>query len=233
MAAAAPEEQADEAPAPDLFKAPEFRMAEPKRSRRWITVAVALVLGLGLGAVAYQTRETWLPRITGLWRSGSGLLPQPGSTGLQSVDLDGQLQIRWDRNSAVVLGAHEAILTIQDGGTPLAIQLDKEHLQAGSFTYGRQGERVDISLALRGPDGQVTAREASTYLGKLPVRVPPAEDPQVRKERDDFAKQADSLSKDLKEQRARTQKLEKSVQDMKTEVQREQKRRMENQVPDK
>src|SRR5262249_48841485 len=127
LPAEAPEEQADEAPAAEALKAPEFLTTEPKRSRRWLTVGLALLLGLGLGAVAYQTRETWLPRITGLWHSGSGV---GGYTGLQTVDLDGQLQIRWDRNSAAVQSAREAILTIQDGGTPLAIELDKEHLQA-------------------------------------------------------------------------------------------------------
>jgi hypothetical protein len=223
----APREEQEPEVVKPVVKAPAFLTTEPKRSRRWLTVAISLLLGLGIGAVAYQRRETWF---AGLLHSGSG---QSGYTGLQTVDLDGQLQIRWDRNSAAVQGAREAILTIQDGGAPLAIELDKEHLQAGSFTYGRQGEKVDISLALRGPDGQVTAREASTYLGKLPNRVPPAEDPQVRKQRDDLEKQADSLSKDLKEQQVRTQKLEKSLEDTKTELQREQRKRMQNQVPDK
>ncbi len=237
----APEQQpAFDPPAPEApaepehppLKAPEFLLTQPKPSRRWLTVAIALVGGLGLGAAAYQTRGMWLPRITALWQSGSAVVSQPASTGLQTVDLDGQLQIRWDRNSAAVQSAHRAVLTIRDTGTPLAVELDKEHLLTGSFTYGRQGERVDVTLALHGSDGQVTAREASTYLGKLPARAP-ADDPQVRKERDDLAKKADTLSKDLNAQRARTQKLERSLEDIKTEVRREQRRRMENQVPDK
>ena len=231
-----PEAEVEAEPEPavpaQLFKAPEFLTTEPKRSRRWLPITIGLLGGLGLGAAAYQTRETWLPKITGSSNSEPGSVSQ--ATGLQSVDLDGQLQIRWDRNSAAVQAAREGILTIQDGGTPLAIELDKEHLQAGSFTYGRQGERVEIALVLHGADGKVTAREASTYLGKLPVRPAPVpDDPQVRKERDELAKQADSLSKDLKEQRARTQKLEKSLEDIKTEVKRDQKRRLENQNPDK
>ena len=222
----------DETPAAPVFKAPEFLMTEPKQSRRWLTIAIALVGGLGLGAIAYQTREMWLPRITGLWHSGSDLVAQPAFAGLQTVDLDGQLQIRWDRNSAAVQGARDGTLIIRDAGTPLEIELDKEHLLAGSFTYGRQGERVDITLALHGPGGQVMAREASTYLGKLPAR-PPAEDSGVKKERDDLVKKADSLTKDLDAQRARTQKLEKSLEDIKTERRLEQRRRLENQTPDK
>ena len=230
---AEPEPSVEPEEPPKQLKAPELLPPEPKRSRRWIIVTVALVGGLALGAAAYQFSDMWVPRATSLWRSNSAALTKTPYAGLQTFDADGQLQIRWDRSAPTVQSARDAILTIQDGGSPMAIQLDTEHLQTGSFTYGRQGERVDVTLVLHGQDGKVVLREASTYVGKLPDRSPAAENPDARRQREELTKQAETLSKDLKAQRARTQKLEKSLESMKSEVEKEQRRRLENQIPDK
>ena len=203
--------------------APAFTQVEPPRSRGWLGILFALVFGLGLGVAAYQTRELWLPRVTALGRPAP-LPAKPPYIGLNTLDLAGQLQIRWDRDSPAVRRAEQGTLVIDDGALQQAIQLDPAHLQAGSFTYGRQGERVDVALTVTGPDGQ-KVREVATYLGKLPGPQSP-EDEEAGKDRN-------ALVKELQSQKARTKKLEKSVDDMRLELRRQQKRkRLENQSPE-
>jgi proteasome lid subunit RPN8/RPN11 len=213
--ATVPEPQA-EPPVPP----PGFTQVAPSRSWSWLGVVLSLSVGLVGGAAAYQTRQLWLPRLT--W---AGAAPPARSTpylGLNTLDTDGQLQIRWDRESPVVRNADEAILVIENGALPQAIQLDASHLRAGSFTYARQSERVDVALTVRGPDGQ-KIREVATFLGKLPARKPAPEDPAARQQRDDLTR----------ELQGRTQKLERTLEDLRTQLRNEQKRkRMENQSPD-
>lgn len=192
---------------------PAFTQAEPTRSWGMPGVLVALSVGLVLGAAAYQTRQYWLPRSM---RPGQAV-PAPAARayiGLTTLDNDGQLQIRWDRDSPAVRDAEQGSLVIEDGPVPRAILLDPAHLRTGTFTYGRQTERVDVALTVHGPTSQ-TVREVATYLGNLP----PA-DPAGGKQRDDATK----------ELRGRTKKLEKTVEDLRKELR--QRKRMENQSPD-
>jgi len=118
--------------------------------------------------------------------------------GLNTVDLGGQLQIRWDPNSQTVRRATGGILSIGAGGPfPQEISLDKAHLLSGVFTFARQTERVDVSLALTQPDGSAP-REVTAFLGKLPG----SEDPAVR---DKLAKIQAELDAEV-ERNARLQK---------------------------
>ncbi len=203
---------------------PAFTQGEPARSWGGFGVLAALVVGLGLGAAGYQTRQLWLPHIMPSGQNAPAAA-NASSIGLTTLDVGGQLQIRWDRDSAAVRGAEEASLVIEDGSAlPQAVQLDSTHLRLGSFTYGRQTERVDVAFTLHGPNGQ-TVREVSTYLGKLPDRAPaPSNDS------DPAAVKAEDEAKEL---RGRTKKLEKTVDDLRQQIKRDQKRkRLENQSPD-
>jgi len=144
---------------------------------------------------------------------------------LHTTDHDGQLEVDWDRNSAPVRESAAAILEISDGGSqPQAIQLDAAHLQAGTFTYGRQGEKVDVKLILKRQDGK-ESREVTTFLGKLPERKPPPENEEARKQREELAAQTAKLKADLTWQATKTRKLEKDLQTV-----RDQQKRMANQA---
>jgi hypothetical protein len=108
-----------------------------------------------------------------------------------------------------------------------AILLDRTHLEAGAFTYSRQAERVEVRLAV---GDQV--KETASFLGKLPEHKLPPEDPAVRKERDDLRQQATKLKGDLEFQAAKTRKLEKALNDVKDQLEKESQRRLANQLPD-
>ena len=213
-----PETEAEPQPDRILVAPPAFTQAAPPRPWGALGVFVALSAGLVLGAAAYQTRQLWLPRVMALGQTPTLPATRP-YIGLTTMDTGGQLQIRWDRDSPAVRNAEEASLVIEDGPVPQAILLDPAHLRTGSFTYGRQTERVDVALTVRGPAGQ-TVREVGTYLGKVPDPTPPSDDPEAGKQRDN----------ETKELRGRTKKLEKTVEDLRQELR--QRKRLQNQSPD-
>jgi len=110
--------------------------------------------------------------------------------------------------------------------------LDARHLKAGTFTYARQGPRVDLSLALHLPGGRQAIAEA-IILATPPGREPTPEDPEIRKQRDALAQEAAKLKSDLAAEEARTLKLEKSLDDVKKILEEQQRKRLENQSPDR
>jgi proteasome lid subunit RPN8/RPN11 len=220
-------------PAADL-PAPKFLIESARSSRRWMVVGIGIVAGLGVLGAAFQVRQMWLPQVLAAIRPAPAVVPPPPAPtlGLHTIDREGQLQINWDRNSPSVQHASDAVLEITEGGPLLtAIQLDIAHLQAGSFTYARTAEKVDVKLIVHQKDGP-DLREITSFLGKLPDRKP-AEDSEALKQRDEMAKQAAKLKADLTSQAAKTKKLEKDVQSMRQEMRQQQQRRMNNQAPDK
>jgi len=206
---------------------PAFLTAQPKPpSHRWLA-ALAIVVVAAAGAAGFQTRAIWLPRV--IAAVPASLVGPPPSVGLNTLDADGQLQIRWNRNSPPVQTAVDAILEITDGSTPQAIRMDRPHLQTGVFTYARQSERVEVKLIVHLPNGP-DVRDMTTFLGKLPERRPAPEDPEIRKQRDELASQAEKLKADLEAQAARTRKLEKSLTNVQKTLRDQQLERLRNQA---
>jgi len=220
------------APEPSLPPPPRFLLTQPEPAHRWVAL-LAIAAGLAIGGVAYQTKEVWLPRLTSTARFAAPPSAPP-SLGLNTLDTGGQLQIRWDRNSLPARTGIAAILEISDGqeAQPQSIAMDPQHLQAGVFTYGRQAAKVEVALTIRMPDGR-DVREATTYLGALPQLLPPPEDPEIRRQRDELAQQAAKLKSDLAAQEKRTKRLEKSLTDVQKALKEQQLRRLDNQLPEK
>jgi proteasome lid subunit RPN8/RPN11 len=227
LATAAAEEPV-QAPIPKFLDQPE------PPSRRWLKVAVALLAGFGLGADLYAKRDIWLPPLLAMvhQQKAPPAAPPPPALGLNTLDSDGQLQIRWNSNSAAVQQASHGVLSINVEGQALQeIPLDKAHLQSGAFTFGRQTERVDVSLATTQADGN-TRREVTTFMGKLPDKRPVV-DPAVQQQRDNLAKQVAKMQADLDEEIARNSKLRKTVDQLSKQLREQQRSRLLNQAPDK
>jgi hypothetical protein len=205
---------------------PKF-LEEPAKGSHRAVMTLAIVGGiLAAGGVAFQTRSLWEPGLAALYRR-SAPPPAPLFLGLNAIDLAGQLQIRWDRTSPAVRQASEGMLQILDGGVPQANALDLAHLQAGVFTYARQTERVDVTLSASLPDGR-QVREATSFLG-TPPGLGTSESPEMRKTREDFAREAAKMKSDMNAQSQRTKNIEKSLAEVQKQLKAEQARRMLNQ----
>jgi len=211
---------------------PKFLEVAPNRTG-WRAVATLCIVGgcLAAAGAAFQTRTMWLPKVADLYRRSQSS-PQSLYLGLNAIDLAGQLQIHWDRNSPAVRQATDGVLEILDGATPRDNALDPAHLQTGVFTYARRTESVDVTLTARLPDGRLV-REATSFLGRSPEAGAAAENPELRKTREDFMKQAAELKSDLNAQTNRTRTLEKSVEEVRRQLKEQQARRMVNQAAGK
>jgi len=204
---------------------PRFLELPANREWRGFAAMLAIVIGVAVSVAGFQTWRLWLPGLT------AAIRPAPqNSIGLSAIDSDGQLQIRWDRDSLAVRQGTDAILQIDDGPVPRNIQLDPLQLQTGTFTYGRRGEQIDVKLFIHLPNGQ-QSRGATSFLGKLPERKPQSEDPEIRKQRDALAEEAAKLRSDLAAEVARTRKLEQSLNEVKEVLQEQQRKRLDNQSP--
>ncbi len=218
---------ADEQPDEQEPTIPRFLETPSAGSSRHAVLKLAILGGcLAVAGAAFQTRPLWLPRVAALYRHSEQ--PPPLFLGLNAIDLAGQLQIRWDRNSPAVRQAAEGLLVILDGTAPHANELDAAHLQAGVFTYARRTERVDITLSARLPDGRVV-REATSFLGKPLEPGSTTGNLELRQTQEDFAKQTAKLKSDLKAQTERTRTLEKSMAAVQKQLKDQQSRRMLNQ----
>lgn len=218
---------ANELPDEQQPSIPKFLETPAAGGSRHAVLKLAILGGcLAVAGAAFQTRALWLPRVAALYRHSEQ--PPPLFLGLNAIDLAGQLQIRWDRNSPAVRQAAEGLLVILDGNAPHANELDAAHLQAGVFTYARRTERVDITLSARLPDGRLV-REATSFLGRPPDPASAAGNAELRKTQEDFAKQAAKLKSDLKAQTERTRTLEKSMAAVQKQLKDQQSRRMLNQ----
>ena len=218
------EERPEEQPVP----VPKFLDSPPASGSRGAVPALAILgVCLAVAGAAFQTRELWIPRVAALYHRSQPAPPL--FLGLNAIDLAGQLQIRWDRDSPAVRQAAEGMLEIVDGATPHANALDSAHLQAGVFTYARQSERVDVTLSASLPDGR-QVREATSFLGKPPEPAPATQNSQLRRTQEDFARQTAKLKSDLNAQTRRTRNLEKSMADVQKQLKEQQARRMVNQA---
>jgi len=241
-----PADETEEQPegAPVAFspasRLPRFLQAAPRRSfwsRRWVQALAAVVAGMAIGSAAYLTRQAWLPPVlAGMSHfhsaPASAAAPArpvpPPTIALNVLEADGQLQIHWDQNSAVVRSASQAVLEIVDSGAPpKSFPLDAARLGSGSFTYTRQSERVDIVLTVAQSGGK-PLRETTTFVGNPPVK--PEDTAGLKKRIDDLGRQNLQLEADLKAAVERSRKLQKSLADSQALFRKQQRSRLENQM---
>jgi proteasome lid subunit RPN8/RPN11 len=120
------------------------------------------------------------------------------SLGLQVTDTDGQLRIQWDRAAAPVLAAAGGTLQISDGDTIHAVPLTPPQVHAGTFSYLRQAERLEVKLTLDQPGG-ARVEDLTGFLGRLP-QSRAAEEQEVRRQRDALEKENARLKAGLSAQ---------------------------------
>lgn len=175
----APEPEPEPAPQPARLDAPAFLLPEPENRRRRRSLLVLGVFAV-LAAGAAGTREHWLPYVPAV----PALRLQREV--LTAVDSDGQLVIRWDHDSRPVRQALRGALEIVEGPDTAVVMLDPTRLKAGSFTYARRSDRVDVRLKLEQPGGG----RVEQYAGFLGAAPPPGStDAELRRQRDVLAEE--------------------------------------------
>jgi proteasome lid subunit RPN8/RPN11 len=147
-------------PPPESTVAVSIPDNPPKQSLPW-PWWVATVLVLALSTVFYQS--DWLRPPPP---------PAPPSISLMAYDIDGQLQIHWDRQAAPIRSATSGTLEIKDGAALTVVTLESQRLRNGTVSYARAGSRVDLRLTLEQP-GHPKFEECTTFVGHpLPKRRP-------------------------------------------------------------
>ena len=201
---------------PAAFPTPGFGQLSPDRSWRVFKAVAILAICLAAGGAGYQTRQYWLPQVLAKLRAVLPHEPSPYLS-LAVSDDNGQLRIRWDRDSPAVRNALDGTLEITDGNSvPQTLRLDSAHLASGGFTYSRQTERVDVTLIAAEPGGEMV-REQTSFLGQLPAQKPAAAGPAAAK---DTEAEREKLQKALNFQAAKTRKLEKDVKEMQEQLEK-------------
>jgi proteasome lid subunit RPN8/RPN11 len=199
---------------------PRFLLVEAPKSKRKLWLGGALAASTALGVFAFETRDVWwpplqdvMPRIFVSRAAGPPLFGL--AVALSAIDNQGQLQIRWDTTSRAAAEARDAVLSLTDGGPELRINLDGPHLRAGSFTYARHSERVDIRLTIQTPTGPLET--ATTFVGSSPATseaeaaAANAEAAELARENDQLRQQITGLKSLLDAQTARAKTLEEQL----------------------
>jgi hypothetical protein len=149
-----------------------------------------------------KSRTEWTSRLGGWLRPGGA--SQDQSCELHALDYHGQLQIRWDKNARAAQRGSGAVLMIVDGAKRHSIPLDAAHLQGGSFTYGRDSERVEITLGIALPNGQ-TLSKSTIFLGRESGAS--AAEQEARRERDRLRDENATLKSALDAETARARQM--------------------------
>jgi len=189
---------------------------------------------MAIGAVAFNTRQMWLPRLEAAHIASA--LPswaysaKPPSLGLNLLDSNGQLQIRWNAAAPAMANATGAVLDIVDGSAlPHSVTLDQAHLQSGFFTYARESGEVDVAITVERPGG-APLKEATSFWGKPPAAASAAgDDTENRQQRDDSAVERARLEAELKAETERSKKLERSLAEARGQMKGQQRKRLETQ----
>jgi proteasome lid subunit RPN8/RPN11 len=213
---------------------PSFLDVRLPTPRRWPKVVIPLVVIAAIGMAAYWERDLWIPRVMAVTQAAIHPIAPALEVGLITLDFDGQLQIRWNRNSPAVSQATNGVLHVK-GGPPSAegIPLDRDHLLSGVFTVARQSERVDVSLVLNRPDGP-PIREVTSFIGQLPdSKSAPQENATSQTKQEDLASQVEKIRADLDDEIQRNRKLQKSFDFQTKQLHDQQRGRLLNQGPDK
>ena len=221
-------EAAPEAAAAAQLPIPSMFEHAQDRSWAWLKVLLAVVV-LAAGVAAYVERDVWYPA------AASPLHRPPpevnaASSGLNTVDAAGQLQIRWNPASTLVRTATGASLEIADGDPPsTVISLDTQHLASGVFTYARRSEHVDVTLVLDQPSG-AKVRRVTSFLGQKPPAPATANPAQPSKDREEMSRLVTGLRAQLDAELERNRKLEKQLAAARAQLREQQLRRLNNQA---
>ncbi len=173
---------------------PRFLLTPPPRQPRvwWTLLVVAVCTLAGFGGA-------WLAHF--LFRAPD----QP--LALYVREVDGQLQVEWERAARVVVEAERGKLIVQDGAAKAEIALDRQSLIRGRMTYARRSEQVRISLVLL-KNGSSPVEEIAYYVGQ-PIDPKTADElVELRSKHHELERENRRLGDDFTREGARADRLQ-------------------------
>jgi outer membrane biosynthesis protein TonB len=165
--------------------------APPRRPRRrpilkpafWIPVA-SLIAAIGVGIGVRPLRE----RIVNVWTVAGGVTnrapsapasnpsPTGPSMGLHAQRQNGDLELTWNRESALIVAAHSGVISIEDGNSKRDISLNAAQVHSGSLLYSPSGDQITMQLTVQ--TAELTATETVMVVlskhGDAPRTLPVA-----------------------------------------------------------
>lgn len=195
--------------APYAEEEPEIPETPAARSRHWPAMAARVALVAGAVAAGFAVGRISIPRPNASLSAAGSLVANTSSIRLVAIDDDGQLQILWDPSVPVIQHSSGAVLEVKDGGDVQSFPIDPARLQTGSFTYGRESQRVDVTLSISRPEGGNLV-QVTTYVGKSPKLSDAG--PAVGQKRDDLVRENARLKSELSRQSERARRMERLVE---------------------
>jgi proteasome lid subunit RPN8/RPN11 len=211
-----PEPQPEPVQRPPAIE-PSLRFLDLDPPRRWpVKPILGIAACLAIGAVGFETRQTWLPGLEGIWPRADAAprkFPLAAALGLTLADREGDLSITWNHKAAAVAAATTGTLEISaDGGVPMKTPLDAAQLHSGSLTFRRETEKVDVTLSVEGPQGQLGLQSLS-YMGKLPDSAAAETASPATRQRDALAAEVQRLKSEIQAQTARNRDLQGALEE--------------------
>ena len=89
------------------------------------------------------------------------------------------LQITWEKDSAIIANANHGVLSINDGNRDQKYEMDAKQLKVGSIVYTPVGSEVSFKLEVTGKDGSKTAA-TPTRWSNSPASLAPEDKPAAK-----------------------------------------------------
>jgi hypothetical protein len=134
----------------DIVSPPPFREVGAVRKPALLPVLAFLLLGITLGTA-----------LVAFWPS----LPPP--IGLEAVEVNDAIVLRWNRQSPTVQHASGGVLEITDGSEKLSQPLAVRDIQLGLATYHRRTDHAEFKLTVEQPNEKAVA-ESVVVTGPVP-----------------------------------------------------------------
>jgi hypothetical protein len=130
------------------------------------SVWLRLLLSLGFLAILAGAIQMFWPS------QSPNAPPAKGATaadisplGLKVTSRPHQLEIRWNHDSAQILGAEKAIISISEGDLTERIPVNSQELREGYVAYSPRTSEVNIHFEAIGPGGRITTESVRVVAG--------------------------------------------------------------------
>jgi hypothetical protein len=133
---------------------PPAKFSAPQEGIRWLRLLpTAALVAIGIGALQMATNSSRTvaaapPPTEAVAAAGLGLTVTTHSH---------QLEIRWNRESAVIQASDQGTMKITDDGITESVPFDQSQLRDGYVAYAPKTSDVSIRLEVTGKDGDTTS----------------------------------------------------------------------------